>query len=149
MFLTNKITTELPGKFIKEIDDEQYQKFFQSNMIVKNSREISFNEFKFAFENQAISSEKETRGKIIDTVIEKMPSLLKLSNGEIDLMISTMNTPQGYAMRDMIKLLLENIGDITDNRAEEIGLSCFDHFVKFVDLNKKMDDPKISMIEMN
>lgn len=137
---------ELPSKFIKDIGEEEYRKFFQNDLIVKDNSEISFSEFKLAFEKKVVSSEKETREKIIETVIEKMPFLSKLSDVEIDMMIETMNTPQGYAMREIARFLLENMGDIMDSRAEKIALSCFDLFIEFADLNKRIKDPGTSMM---
>lgn len=139
----------MPGKFIKEISDEDYRKFFQSDIIVKNNAEITFETFKLAFEKKVISSKEETARKIVEIAMRKMPFLEKLSDREIDQMIATMKTPQGYAIREIITFLLENIGDIIDDRAEEIGLSCFDLIIEIVDLGKRICDPKIDKIKMN
>lgn len=139
----------MPGKFIKEISDEDYRKFFQSDILVKDNAEITFEAFKLAFEKKVIDSKEETAGKIVEIVMRKMPFLEKLTDCEVDQMIATLKTPQGYAIREMITFLLENIGDIIDDRAEEIGLSCFDLVIEIVDLNKRICDPKTDKIKMN
>jgi hypothetical protein len=149
MFITYKIATELPGKFIKEITNEDYQKFFQSSIIVKENAEITFEQFKLTFEKKVIELEKETTEKIIGVAIDRMPFLAKLSDAEIDQVIATLKTPQGYAMREIIEFFLENIGEIMDNRAWEISLSCFDIMIEIVDLNKKIDMQKSCIPDMN
>jgi len=149
MFLTYKIATELPGNFIKKISDEEYEKFFQSNLIVKDNAIMTFEMFRIAFEKKVIESEKETVEKIVEIATDRMPNLAKLSDAEIDRMITTLNTPEGYAIREMVKFLLENIGDIMHDRADEIGNSCYDVFVELVNLNEKIDSKKTNAPEMN
>lgn len=149
MFLTYKIATELPGDFIREVSDEEYEKFFQSNLIVKDNAIMTFEMFKIAFEKKVIDSEKETVEKIVEVATNRMPDLAKLSDAEIDRMIATLNTPEGYAIKEMIAFLLENIGDIMHERADEIGNSCYDVFVELVNLNEKVDSKKTNAPEMN
>jgi len=149
LFITYKIATELPRNFIREIDDKDYEKFFQSNLIVKDNTIITFEMFKIAFEKKVIASEKETIEKIIKIAIERMPFLSKLSDNELDQMIATLNTPKGYAIRDIFTFFLENIGDIMHDRANEIGNSCFDIFIELVDLNEKSDSQNTNTPDMN
>lgn len=149
MFITYKIATELPGNFIKKISNEDYEKFFQSNLIVKDNAIMTFEMFKIAFEKKVIESEKETVDGIVRIAMERMPFLTKLSDAEIDRMIATLNTPEGCAIREMIAFLLENIGDIMYERADEIGNSCHDIFIELVNLNEKIDAQRSSIPEMN
>lgn len=149
MFLTYKIATELPGDFIRKISDEEYEKFFQSNLIVKDNAIMTFEMFKTAFEKKVIESEKETVEEIVGIATNRLPHLAKLSDIEIDRMIAILNTPEGYAIREMIQFLLENIGIIMHERADKIGSSCYDVFVELVNLNEKTVSGKTKSPEMN
>ncbi len=147
-FLTEKIVADLPGKFIRDMSEQEYHKFFQNDVIFKKENIISFSELKSAFEKKVLDSREETARKILDMIAQRMSSLDQLSDEELDRLIRLLETPEGYIIRKTNAAFLENIYETMDGISEKLMLECFDSVIELVDLRtkeKKRDDSKIAM----
>lgn len=149
LFLTRDMIVKLSRKLIKGFSDEELNISFRENIIIKNNREISPEELMMDLEIKINNPKEKTLEKIIEIVLEKAGFLENLSNNEIDRIIANLNTAQGFVIRDLISILLENAGDLIKNSVDEISEDCYDHIVELVDLNKKIDPKKTNAPEMN